>query len=380
MSFVPFPASTSSGNSTSTLLTASSTFTGAWEDVSAYSNVCVAAKTDQDGTLVVEFSPDGTNADSTLTSYYRTGRIEAPRNYTVTRKYVRVSFTNTSTSAQTYLRLQTSYGAKPQLNAPIDGTLAQNFDAIITRPTDFRYEVATNRRQGLETWNKWGYNTAIGTSEETIWEPGGLFVPLTSAETLTLVSTDANDADGDTGARGVVIYGVDGNWDAQIEVVLLDGTTPVVTSGTWLGVNRVALYSAGSSKANEGEIAITATTAGTTQATIPAGLGVTQQCVFFVPRGYTMLVDWIFVNGVALTGGGNATLTVNGWVTSAVSNARYQIMSVDIPTSLTQITLGLVHPFPIGEKSIFELTGEASSGSMSAKGRFSGIIVRSVST
>ena len=97
----------SSVNSTSTLLTASSTFTGEWEDVSDFPSVVVAAKTDQDGTFLIQFSPDGVNLDSSLTRYYRTNQIEAPHRFTVTRQYCRIVFTNTSASDQTFLRLQT---------------------------------------------------------------------------------------------------------------------------------------------------------------------------------------------------------------------------------------------------------------------------------
>ena len=148
-------------NSTDTLLNAGATFTGTGEDVSRFSSVIVAVKTDQDGTYTVEFSNDNTNWDSVLTRYYRTGQIEAPHRFTITRKYCRVTFENTSASNQTYLRLQTVYGEKNDLNAPTDSNLAQDFDAIVVRPTKYEYETALGRRQGSTTWNMFGYNTDV---------------------------------------------------------------------------------------------------------------------------------------------------------------------------------------------------------------------------
>ena len=74
---IPTTGVVSTANSTTTLLTDTSTFTGAWEDVSAYDSVIVAVKTDQNGIFTVQLSPDGSNQDSTLTRYYRATQIEA---------------------------------------------------------------------------------------------------------------------------------------------------------------------------------------------------------------------------------------------------------------------------------------------------------------
>ncbi len=240
---VPVPTGAlSDDNSTTTLLAAGITFTGEWEDVGHYNSVTVAAKTDQDGTFSVQFSPDGVNQDSTLTRYYRTGQIEAPHRFTITRRYMRVVFTNTSASDQTYLRLQTIYGDKTDLNAPMDSTLAQDFDAVAVRPSDHHVEVSLNRRQGSALWNKFGYNTTVGTGVEVVASWGGTFSPMTTARTLSFVSTSANDiTSSGTGARNVVVYGIDANRRAQIVVVQMNGLTPVVTTETWLGVNRISI-------------------------------------------------------------------------------------------------------------------------------------------
>lgn len=138
-------------NSTTETLVGGATFTGVGEDVSQYDSVVVSVKADQDGTFTVQFSNDNVNWDSTLTRYYRVNQIEAPHRFTVTRKFCRVTFTNTSAQALTYLRIQTSYGLKNNLNAPTDSTLAQDFDSTVVRPTDFRYEVALGKRQGYTT-------------------------------------------------------------------------------------------------------------------------------------------------------------------------------------------------------------------------------------
>lgn len=279
--FAPTKGIVNAENSTSTLLTAGSVFTGTWVDVSSYSDLSVGVKTDQNGTYSVQFSPDGSNIDSTLTRYYRTTQIEPPHSFEITRKYARIVFTNTSASDQTYLRLQTMLGNRGQLNIPLDANMSQDYDSTSVRPTKFEYEVALGRRQGYTTWNKFGVNTDLDVGTEVIANFGGTFTPMTTARTLSIVSTSASD-DGDpagVGARSLVIYGVDANYVSQTVVITLNGTTPVVTAETWLGVNRVAIYLAGSSLGNVGTITITATTDNTTQARLDPGEGTTQQLI-----------------------------------------------------------------------------------------------------
>lgn len=57
----------SSLNNTTTALGANGVYVGTPEDVSQNASVVCAIKTDQDGTMYMEFSPDGVNWDSSLT-------------------------------------------------------------------------------------------------------------------------------------------------------------------------------------------------------------------------------------------------------------------------------------------------------------------------
>ena len=87
--------------STSTLLTNGSNWTSGWVDTDGYSGIKVAPKTDQDGYYTIQWSPDQSNTDSTLTRYYRTSQIEAPHKFENMRRYVKVTFYNNSGSDQT---------------------------------------------------------------------------------------------------------------------------------------------------------------------------------------------------------------------------------------------------------------------------------------
>lgn len=369
----------STSNSTTTLLNAGATFTGEWEDVSAYPSLTVAVKTDQNGTYTVQFSPDGTNADSNLTRYFRTNQIEAPHRFSVTRRYARIVFTNTSASNQTYLRLQTLLGEQGELNAPIDSTLAQDFDATAVRPTDFHNEVALGRRQGVTTWNKFGYNLDVDTGTEIIASWGGTFQFSTTGETISIVSTSIADASGGTGVNSIVVYGVDANWDEQTVVYTMNGTTPVVSAESWIGINRVAVFLSGSGMTNAGTITVTGVTSEYTKAQMPLGGGVTQQMIFYVPDNHQFLARWLHFNALKVSGGGVPEITVLGHVYSAVNNTIQEVYRGQLDVAnINDIDVNPSIPFPISERSILYFNATTDTDNTSVSGRFSGELFRDI--
>jgi len=367
-------------NSTTTVLNAGATFTGEWEDVLSYQSITVTVKTDQNCTYQLQLSPDGTNVDSTLTRYYRTNQIEPPHKFSRTRKYARLVITNTSASNQTYLRAQTILGNTDELNIPCDAIVSQDYDAKVVRPTDFKYEVALGRRQGLSTWNKFGYNGDIDIGTETVWSAGGTFTRIDTASTFTVVSSSVQDTlTTGTGAWNIIIYYLDANRLAQTVVVPLNGTTPVVTTVTGLGINRASIYNTGSSDVNVGTITITATTGGTTQGQIPIGEGSTQQAIFFTQADHQFLADYLLINVNKISGGTSPRVNVKGWVYSYVSTAKYLVLNNTIDTSVeNHLEVTPSQPFVIGEKSIlyFEVTTDTNNTVCSV--RFSGVEVKDV--
>jgi len=363
-------------NSSNVIIANGQTFTGVNEDTLGYGSTIVAVKTDQDGTLYVDFSTDGTNYDSTL-SFNVTASTNEVHRITNTRRWMRVRFTN-SGGTQTYFRLQSTVTDAVALNQSINSPIQQDADSASTRPTDFHYEVALSRRQGHTTWNKFGYNGDLDIGTEMIWAYGGLFTRLNTASTFTVVSSSAQDIlTSGTGAWNVVIYYVDADRVAQTVVVPLNGTTPVVTAVSGLGINRVALYNTGSGDTNAGNITITATTGGSVQAYIPTGEGTTQQAIFFTQDNHTALCDWLFVNVNRISGGSSPRITIKGWVYSYVSTAKYLVFYDVIDTAVeNHLELKPSQPFVIGEKSIlwFEATSDTNNATVGC--RFSLIEVK----
>lgn len=182
-------------NSSSTATLASgASFTGTATDVSSFGSITAAVLTDQNGTLYVEFSPDGTNWDSSIPYSVSAGLNEVHR-LTVTRQYMRVRFTNTSASAQTYFRLQSLAGDQPILTSRLGSTIQEDADTVITRPLDFNLMVASNLYQNRSVLVKDGLNDAIstGTTPEDITNEGGVYAGFPTA----------------TGAAEIVVAGAD---------------------------------------------------------------------------------------------------------------------------------------------------------------------------
>lgn len=369
----------STTNSSTTPLAADEVFTGKWEDISGWPDIIVSASTDVDGVYQVQYSPDGVNVDSALTRYYQINTINPPHRFTNTRKYFRIVWTNSGTD-QTYFRLQSTYGHRHPLNAPIDGTLSQDYDATAVRPTDYHYEAALGLRQGHRTFSKFGYNQDVDTSTaETIWAPGGVYTPPTTASTLTIVSSSTAD-DGDpagTGAQRIYITGIDANRKIQTETVTLDGTTNVVTTSTWLGINRAAVALAGSGQANAGNITITATTGGATLAYIPAGEGTTQQCIYHTQLQATAVADWLWINVNKIAAGNQPVVTITGITYSPVSNCNYEVFRCNIDTAVENtVSINPEQPFVFNPGDVFQLKAISSAIDAIVTARFSLIEVQ----
>jgi hypothetical protein len=181
-------------NSTTTALNTLATFTGVWEDVSQFNSVVASAKTDKDGILYIDFSPDGTNLDSTLT-FTNSASINEVHRVTVTRKYCRIRFYNSSASNQTYLRLQTSLGSQQVLTSALNSTIQSDQDTIAVRPLDFNLMVAEGLYQNRNNTIKDGYtpNISTGAATQDLWTNSGVytgFVATAAAAELVVAGAD----------------------------------------------------------------------------------------------------------------------------------------------------------------------------------------------
>jgi len=371
-------------NTSTALLTAGNTFTGVGE-LNSYPDVLVQVSTDQNGTLYCEFSNDGANWDTSLSFQYDTTQINPPHIFVKANRYFRVRFTNTSASPQTYLRLYTYYGAFNKLTAPINGTLSENYDAIVVRPTEYKYEVAMGKRQGRATVNKFGFNNDTDTATpEIVASFGGAFDPntdiITTAQTFTIAYNNTTDGLGQTGALSLLFTYLDADFLEVQAVHVLGNTGSDITAFSGLGINRVVVISNGGAGWNVNDITVTATTDTTTQAQVPALTSVTQQCLYHSQIGCNVLLDYLKVTALKITGGGSSPeVAIRGYSWSRVTQTRYQVLLIDIDTANSNsIIVKPTQPFVLGGREVFYLEATTDTNNTRVSGRFSGITERVV--
>ena len=131
---------------------------------------------------------------------------------------------------------------------------------------------------------KFGYNTAVGTVFETIWENGGLYAYPTTATTAVATSSDTDDND-----SLVHIYGLDSNYDLADEVITVGGSA---STTSFIRVFRSVLTNANTGVVNVGKI--TTTVNSLPVSIVDVGYGQSLQAVYSIPRnyrGYLMSID-----------------------------------------------------------------------------------------
>jgi len=160
----------------------------------------------------------------------------------------------------------------------------------------FELQVARGQIPWHNLLFKFGNNSDINGSLETIWSGGGLYVYPTSAIIMTVSSSSANDTSGGTGARTVLVSGLDANYYEISEIVTLSGQTPVNTVNSYIRMFRAFVVTAGSGGTAAGTIyvgdgTVTAGVPATVYAEIVLGENQTTMALWTVPAGYTAYIS-----------------------------------------------------------------------------------------
>jgi hypothetical protein len=149
-----------------------------------------------------------------------------------------------------------------------------------------------------------GGNTDVdtATAPEDLWGGSGPYLGFPStAETVRVVSSSANDTSAGSGARTIRISGLDATGAFQTETVTLNGTTPVTTTNTYLRVNRAFVVTSGSSNTafNAGDITISqGVTTTNIFAIIDTGYGAARCAVYTVPLNTTGVLKRLAISGL----------------------------------------------------------------------------------
>jgi len=312
------------GNTTVEQLAPDAVFTGStWQDTLDYGVLSINIATDVDSAtdgLDIQWSSDGVNVSD---HDYFTILADVPKTFTFgpAQRYYRIVYTNGSDDTTTTFHLTSLLRkcyVKPSSHRITDAIVGQDdaelVKSVITGERDdgvfgnatisnsnrlktvsqpYTYAIAEGDVEGHLPVRRFGHNPSVGTSIETVDATSDLYVDLTSAEILKVVSTSANDTSAGTGMQSVFIQGLDTNYALQSEVVSLNGTTAVNTTKSYIRVLAFYGQTVGTTAANEGIIDITNNAGTNVLCRMPVGEGRCNAAIFTVPAGYNFyMTSW----------------------------------------------------------------------------------------
>jgi acetyltransferase-like isoleucine patch superfamily enzyme len=179
----------------------------------------------------------------------------------------------------------------------------------------FDLQVSRGQIFGHQTLSLFGYQSAIGNTKIPVWENATTYTYITTASTLTLVSSSASD---DTLAS-ILINGLDANFKPISEIIGLNGVTGVTTVNSYFRVNSMIMVSPGTSQSTNVGI-ITLKQVSNIVAQINAGISKTQSTIYTVPAGYSFYLDFAEVN------------TSNSYTSSNI--VTYSVQAINNPNNV----------------------------------------------
>lgn len=233
----------------------------------------------------------------------------------------------------------------------------------------FGLQVARGQIQGHTSFQIFGYNPDIDTSEESVWPDGGVVPHPTTASILTIASTNAADASAGTGARTVFIEGLDGNYNVVSETVTLNGTTGVTTTNSYMYVNAFTVLTVGSGEVNAGEI--TAKVGATLYDMIAVGYNNRTTAHYCVPAGYSAYMT----SGIITAGQASGSTSVTAYLKQHGPDGIVRIGAVSTLNN-GSVQYDFDPPYRIPEKNCVGASAIGSANNNSVSAFFNIILIK----
>jgi len=229
------------------------------------------------------------------------------------------------------------------------------------KSTNFDFELSKGNIEGHTALFLTMETDFMNPTLQTVWEVNAAFVWPTGDETWEVVSSDTDDTAAGTGARTVLIEGLDTNFDVKTETVTLNGTTPVTTTTTdWNRITTMIVATAGSSETNEGTLTLRVASAGNIRTvilptasrsfngmyTVPAGkTAMIRQNIVFTPKGEDATTSprlrlsggsvWISAGGAPTYQNGIIIQNVSMPILPSQTDLEFRSLSTNSNTSLS---------------------------------------------
>ena len=240
----------------------------------------------------------------------------------------------------------------------------------------FELQVARGQIQGHRNVTVFGFNDDVDTTQVTVWPLPSLVTFPAAALQMTVSSTNANDAAAGTGARTIVVQGVDANYNEVTETVTLNGQTAVTMSASLLRVNYAYVGTVGSGNSAAGDIyigtgTVTAGVPATTYDIIKFDYNNTTTGSYTVPAGYTAYVS----QGLFSAGQSVGSSPVQGrLLTRGMDNVRRTAAITTINNGVADYVFE--YPLAVSEKTTLEATAVGTANNNSVSSMFIILLVK----
>lgn len=240
----------------------------------------------------------------------------------------------------------------------------------------FDLQVARGQIQGHRSVVVFGFNPDVDTSQVSVWPLPSLITFPAAALQMTVSSSNANDTALGTGARTVVVQGLDANYNEVSETVTLNGQTAVTMTASLLRVNYAYVLTAGSGNGAAGDIyigtgVVTAGVPATTYDVIKFDYNTTITGSWTVPAGHTAYVS----QGLFSSGQSGGSNQVQGrLLTRGTDNIRRTAAVTSINNGVADYVFE--YPIVIQEKTTVEATAIGSSSNNAVSSMFILVLVK----
>lgn len=221
----------------------------------------------------------------------------------------------------------------------------------------------------------WGYSSLIDGALIPVWDVNQAKPYLTTAAVMKVSSASADDDAAGTGARTVLVSGLDQNYVPISEIVELDGQTSVNTTKSYLRVLSITVLTTGSGGGNAGAVyagtgTVTAGVPAVVHEIVPIAMNKSQSASYTVPAGYTAYFS---------RGGMTSHTTGSGAVTARLvaSNQGSPFITAALTVfANTQTEYEFDYPLAFLEKTDIEARAIASSGTHATTTYFQLILIK----
>lgn len=196
-------------------------------------------------------------------------------------------------------------------------------------------------------------------------------VPAIPGVQMTIASSSADDDSAGTGARSIHMHYLDGDLMLQVEEIVMDGLTPVLSQATDVRfVQCVHIHTHGSNRVAAGNIS--ASNGGTIYSYVEAGKKRCSSSSRRVPAGHRLMIKSVFMG--ARSGSAAAGVTIR-LATTKFDDVDYTedaqafpVMAVDLQDTSVAFPLDMPYPFEAG--SVVAMVADSDKAAVISAGYF----------